>query len=62
MYTEDEWEKLKRDYSEDKHELEPEDQAHMDSIREEIKLSRLCVGLIYNYNNERRAKPKLNDH
>jgi len=25
-----------RDYSEDRHELLPEDQAHMDSIREEI--------------------------
>ena len=36
MYTEDEWWKWgKRDYSEDKHELEPEDQAHMDSIKQE---------------------------
>jgi hypothetical protein len=29
--------KLKeRDYSEDKHSLEPEDQAHLDSIKQEI--------------------------
>ena len=37
----------KRDYTKD-NDLLPEDQAHIDSIREEIKelvLSRLCVGL-----------------
>ena len=39
---------FERDYSEDRHEILPEDQAHMDSIREEMKqlvLSRLCVGI-----------------
>jgi hypothetical protein len=35
MYTEEERKKLKRDYSEDRHELQtgPEDQAHLDSIK-----------------------------
>jgi len=27
----------KRDYSKDRHNLEPNDQAHMDSIKQEIK-------------------------
>ena len=36
MYTPEEYNKLRRDYTEDKHELLPEDQAHMDSIRQEM--------------------------